>query len=192
MGGALEVFLVPEGVIRRLPGSGDERLLETVLRDMGESLRDFDEQFEEGELPSPLTLAEAVAGLFSGRLDPDYPFYGIAFEFVCAALGEPMDNRGFVPCSVDRYPALNAALAAHDVPLKMTDLVQHAPIELPDWDNLLCGHWSAEEIRRGEPALAAALASGGRATMHPSLEVIHGWLRRAIQQPDRFLVGCHS
>jgi hypothetical protein len=188
MGQGLSVYLIPEPAVRGLPGSGDKELLDTVLRDQGEYLRQFDEQFDEDEAPS-LTMAEAVAGLFSGRLDPDYPFYNIAFEFICASLGETLDNRGFVPCSVDLYPILDAALSAQNVPLRMTDLVQHPPVELPDWDNMLCGHCSREEIHRGEPALAAALAIE---ISHPSLEIIHGWLRRAVREPETILVGCHS
>jgi hypothetical protein len=190
MGQALSVYLLPEAVVRQLPG-GDDALLADVLRIQGDALSDFDEQAEDqfGDEGLPLTMADAITGLFSGRLDPDYPFYGIAFEFVCSALGEALDNRGFVPCSADLYPKLDAILAARYVPLKMTDLVQRPPIELPDWDDLLCGHWSAEEICRGEPALAAALS---KETSHPSLPVIHGWLRRAVREPGTILVGCHS
>src|SRR5262245_53114620 len=129
MGQALSVYLVPEAAVCRLPGSGDETLLNSVLRAQGKALRQFDEQFDEDDEP-PLTMTEAVKGLFLGRLDPDYPFYGIAFEFVCASLGEWLDNRGFVPCSVDLYPKLDAVLSARGVPLRMTDLVQHPPIEL--------------------------------------------------------------
>ncbi|HMF20295.1 MAG TPA: hypothetical protein VKE98_24010 [Gemmataceae bacterium] len=179
---------MPEAVVRGLPGSGDQALLKTVLKVQKRALRQFDEQFDEGEAP-PLTMAEAVAGLFSGELDPDYPFYGIAFEFVCASLGHELDNRGFVPCSVDLYPTLDKVLSDQGVPLRMTDLTQSPPIELPDWDDLLCGHWSAKEIRRGEPALAAAVAVK---KTHPSLEVIHGWLRRGVRKPEKMLVGCHS
>jgi hypothetical protein len=160
MGQALSVYLLPEAVVRQLPGGGDEALLGEVLKAQEEALRAFDEQAAEqfGDEGLPLTMAEAITGLFSGHLDPAYPFYGIAFEFVCASLGEGLDNRGFVPCSVDLYPKLDVVLAARAMPLRMTDLVGRPPIELPDWDDLLCGHWSGEEIRRGEPALAAALA----------------------------------
>src|SRR5262249_28059413 len=101
MGQALSVYLLPEA-FRHLPGSGDQGLLADVLRIQGDALRDFDEQAEDqfGDDGLPLTMTEAITGLFTGQLDPDYPFYGIAFEFVCSALGESLDNRGFVPCSV--------------------------------------------------------------------------------------------
>jgi hypothetical protein len=191
MGQALSVYLLPEAVVRQLPGGDEDRIVREVLRVQGEYLRDFDAQAEEqfGEEGLPLRITEAIAGLVSGRLDPAYPFYGIAFEFVCASLGETLDAPGFVPCSADYYPKLDAILAARAVPLRMTDLIGRPPIELPDWDDLLCGHWSRKEIDLGEPALAAALALGN---CHPSLEVINGWLRRAVGEPDTILVGCHS
>ncbi len=192
MGQALSVYLVPEKVIRTLSGGGHDRLLRQVLRAQRDRLRAFDEQFDEDGDDLPLTVAEAIEGLFSGHLDPDYPFYSVAFEFVCGGLGEELDNRGFVPCSVDLYPALDAILAAGSVPLRLTDLVQRPPLELPEGDDgPLIGHWSGDEIRRAEPALAALLAGGGE-TPHAALATVHGWLLRAAREPDKMLVGCHS
>lgn len=190
MGQGLNIYPLPEKTIRSLPGSGDRKLLADILRFQGERLSEFDEhaedQFDDG---LPLTMEEAITGLFSGELDPDYPFYGIAFEFVCSSLGEWLNNAGFVPCSVDLYPQLDMLLVNHKVPLKMTDLIHNEPIALPDWDDLLCGHWSPAEIHRAEPALAAALTVEKN---EPYLEVIHGWLQHAIQKPGTMLVGCHS
>lgn len=193
MSQGLELYLLREEINRALPGSGDQRLLEEVLRVQARAIEGFDEhaadQWDEGE--APMTMAEAIAGLFSGCFDADYPYYGIAFEFVCSSLGEWLPNSGFCPCSVDLYPHVDSILAENGVPLRMTDLTHNYPIELPAWDDLLCGHWSSEEIRRAAPALAAALANPKNDPFR-YLDVIQEWLQRAINKPGTMIVGCHS
>lgn len=111
----ISVYLLPEAFIHHLPGCNDEQLLAKVLEEMSESLDGFDEQAQDsfGDAGLPLTMKEAIRGLFSGRFDADYPFYGIAFEFVCVSVGAELDNRGFVPCSVGCEP-LHARRAAED------------------------------------------------------------------------------
>jgi hypothetical protein len=203
------VYLVPEGELNRLPGSRDERLLAAILRQKRQAIREFDEQYadtfwEEGE-EKPLSPGDAVAELIAGKCTrpEDYPVYDAAREMLCGHLGEELSNSGFCPCSIDLYKTLDRELSGRGIPLRLMDLIGNRPISFPDRDgDCLIGHWSAEEMGRAEPLLAAALAAnppsgsewpGGKdGPLHPTLPVVHGWLQKAVRQPGSMLVGFHS
>jgi hypothetical protein len=197
MGYGLTVFLVSRNVLDRVPRKGDAALLAQALEAAADGLADHDEQSGAPDLENydiDISHADALRELFTGQFTEGVTNsrYGWAFEALCAALGDRLDNREFVPCKLAWYEKLDALLAANGVPLRFLDLIYRPPIPLPEADDWPCvGHWGRDDLKALD-ALAEFVPGVSDPEMQRALASALDWLRAAAARPHTVIVGFHG
>jgi hypothetical protein len=169
MGYGLMVTLVPLADLDRVRGSGDETLVVHARADGCED-----------------TVRRAIGRIVDGSIpergaEPSSTFsaFGYAAQRLCDAIGEPLDNRAFMPTSLDALRAFDAILAERGVALRLEDLAIGGPIlGLPDPDD----YPMSGAI--GELTLARAVLRDEDVPPAPhdaAWRTVAGWLSRAQQ-----------
>src|SRR5436309_558567 len=120
MSSAMEVYLIPLARMRSLLGSGRRDVLAQVIEENGDFLADLDQEFEDQfEDEEPLTMEGAVTHLLDGGpyRDGAEALYLFAFEALCAAVGETLDNGAFqVPIRWEYVEAVDQRLELIEFP----------------------------------------------------------------------------
>ncbi len=196
MSATLEVFAVPLVELKRALGARDPGLLDAVAARCGW----FFEQVDAIDDECGLTCREALGQILAGEpLDPELGFlYGYAFEALCRHLGEPLPSLSGIVGAADWIHRLDGALAAGNVPLRLSDLAyddRPLPVALPTPDDFpFLGIWTPG-------VLPAALAPLRRFNVHalgvdPGLaadvQVVRGWVEAAAAREGTALIGVLS
>ena len=192
---ALSAYLVSQGQILQFPGCDDSRLLRRSLKAAKRRLRELDVELGDEDDEDDITHEQAFRELFSGQMtSPGYGHrYGWAFETLCAYLGEPLSNEAFSPCNGDWYEELDEFLAASNVALKLSNLVENCPISIPmsdDWP--MIGHLSQGEIRSTAQQISQLAASTSDSEFGDALTTVSAWFQRASKDNDLIIVGFHG
>jgi hypothetical protein len=195
---SLTVYAVPMPKLLAVSGSRDVELIEQaqacsfVADQIDEMIaRHNEDSDEEGQIT--ISFADAAAQLVNGEVPPDAPHfagfvYGYAFEWICAALGQCLDN--------DHVPGLHFEkvdefLEKGRVGLRLLDLTcAGTPLDFPepdDWPSI--GWWSPEQIAKAVRPLAELPLDGAKVSIARCVEQIRAWVAEALEIEDAGLIG---
>jgi hypothetical protein len=183
-------------MLEQVCGKNDMKLLDDAPESLWAYLADYDEQANapsddyDVDISHAEALREIVAGRFTGGVTGSR--YGWAFECFCRALGERLDNTGFIPCRTEWYFTLDDVMAENQVPLKFTDLIFRIPVPIPEADDWpAVGHWADHDYAAAD-RLATVLPGIGDAEIALALQSALGWLRSGADHPGSLIVGFHG
>jgi hypothetical protein len=160
--------VVPLADLERIVGSGDETILADVKKRCAGDVERLGPDALEG-------LGAIVDGVANVRARA--PQYGYGLELACRMFGEPLDNGGFMPSSLDWVKEVDVVLRAQECRFAVEDLaLGRPPIRIPAADDFP----SIGTV--GPDTIAAARApdpEAGPEKMRPALREVAAWIVRA-------------
>jgi hypothetical protein len=195
MSSAIRVYAVSLERLKRVVGSGDQRLIDVIREVHAERLSSVDwiGRRDEGRM----TCAEAVADLVYGGTPrgPGY-LYGHALEVICAQIGIMLTDIGPVSRAAHWVEDVDAVLERMRVPIRLLTLLFggspvpiRTPLDDPTMDGPSIGRWEAGEIAAALAAMRSADLADVDREMAETLRMIRGWLERAARLPDASIIG---
>lgn len=189
MSSGINVYLVDIERLKQAIGSGDQSLIDAIVKETRGFLSTIDDIDDEAEL----TCADAVAELINGQISEDVPgyLYGYALEAICAHLGEELPNVAQIAGASEWMEEVDQILERKGISVRFNGLVYHgSPVPIPEPDDYpFIGQWTAAQVAAAVPAFRAADLSDLDAEMAETIRQMCAWAEAAASQPGSSIVG---
>lgn len=201
---SVHIYAIPENYLLNFAGKNQPGLCEALVEGREDLLADIDEntreQFDEGDIDSFLSCADALQNIISGgpMSDEHAIIYTLTYEFVCQILAYETFNDwasvSGISVLLDRVNAV-AGMTRGDLDL-MQLIYGGSPFGIPyDADGISIGWWSNKQVRKNRKKVAK-LSRKGRDKLNavdPSgaryVAEMLVWLDCALAKKDGALVA---
>lgn len=186
---AITPYVVRLDRLKKIFGSGDEKLFEEILEQQSSLLSDIDMIND----ACGFCCSDALRALVFSDKSEEMPayLYGYAFEVLCAHIGDELPPIHDISGAYEWIGEIDSALGLNRVKLKLGDLVYSGcPISLPDQDDFPCiGFWCPADIREAFKALQAVDMAAMNCEVSETISCIKAWLAVANRDLEASIIG---